>query len=358
MPVADLFSLNLVIGNLFSRLSFRQEFHIVTSTAQPLPFSFFFDLDHYRAAAQANHTQIHQLVEQTEVDDSCGPQYLPSNTLLVPKRFWPFTRDQLFELLLTNNVSLPRPAGSVLRLGQDLLTTYQFRGSHANKIYAQQQFESLARLNASLAFVVDAIEQQLPSGYLAVHVRLEHDVVAVREAERNYTNFNLLIHEYLDLVDAAFAKGLGDPHGHGQRVVYMSTGLFHDYNLEQHLNSSGHFRPNAVVRMFTAAGYTPLWSDRVLSLPTPTATPQQTSRLSKAKELFGALGAEQKALVDLFVCKKAGGFIGARKGSSFSYLIWRWREYELRIPEAQMNAIMAKEPSRGFSSWGVRRRKF
>lgn len=360
LPIANLFSLNIIVGNLFSRLSFRQDFHTLSQTAQPMPFSHFFDWDHYRDAAKANHSQINQVVQEIDVNDACGAHFLGNRTLFVPKRFWPFSRKGLFEVLDTQNVTLPRPAGSVMRLGDDLITTFQFNNpDNTPRSYLDQQFESLSRLNATLQFIYETIIQRLPSDYLAVHVRLEHDVLGTHEAEKNHTHFNLLVHGYLDEVEAVYAKGhpeTGGPIPHHQRIVYMSTGLFHNFQLHQHGNHSGHFRPNAVMRIFTAAGYTPLWSDRVLALPG--SSPEQTQRGAKARELLEALGAEQKALVDLFVCKHAGGFVGSKPfGSSFTYLIWRWREYELRIPKSEMEVIMSKEASRGFESWGIRRKR-
>lgn len=289
-----------------------------------------------------------------EVIEKCSKEFLINQALLIPKRFWPFQEKDLFELLKIDNITLPRPGGSILQLGNDLVTTYQFREPTFQLIKEYQQLEVLSKLNSTLEFIYDTIISQLPVNFLAVHIRLEQDMMSENEIGNNQTNFKELIHFYIHRVQIAFekAKDQGTPLS---PIVYMSSGLFHQitHYLDLTTHSKSHFRPREVIRAFFEAGFQPIWGENILSLPHQTSL-DASERFKKAKILLNSITAEQRALIDLFICKKANAFVGSHKGSSFTYVVIRWRQYEKSSPYKEMEQELEKEISKHFTSWGLR----
>lgn len=173
VPVALLWNVSLVVGEVYSRSSFEKAMSKYDTDWSGWPFSSFFDFDHFsRTWAKRGLLTM----ERSQYDNSCLASRCNQLTVEREPHFWP-NKDQIINRMLQlSNIPLPIPNNSVIQfdsLRPKFTGIYNFwKGGMHTKLLLLHVHRSI-RPAKHIQTVVDAVLAQLPRKLLVAHVRLE-----------------------------------------------------------------------------------------------------------------------------------------------------------------------------------------
>ena len=307
----------VVLGPMFSRLHFDQSFsgfYNIQSGRHALPFSAFFDLEHYQAYWQRHGLQVIQM----------DPNELANITLVHLPGFQKRTYSETELTLLALHHSAPSTAVEQLRVLEfvpSLVATYNFHQGAPEYIDLRMASESL-RPSPNIASAVDALITQLGQPYIAVHLRLEVDMITA-------------VPEFLEAL-AEFVNAVLVKQSEERKPVYLATGLF-----QSGMDTT---RGDIVALTFRHAGIEIQHRESI-------ARSAMADGDSSLSDLLSSMMPEQLAMVDLQMMRHAcDTILPTRKVSSFSYMVQRLRNLDAGGP-ISFDGIPAE--SLVLRNWGI-----
>lgn len=172
VPVALLWNVSLVVGEVFTRTSFENEVKKYEGWLT-LPFSAFFDWQHF------SESWVRRGIAMTEIgtfNNSCTASKIPVSVVTREPHFWPNKDLVINKMLEKSSIPMPVPKNTILQFDPvypKLTAMYNFwKGGLRNKILLLQVHRSV-RPAPHLQRIIDAILATLPDVFYAAHVRLE-----------------------------------------------------------------------------------------------------------------------------------------------------------------------------------------
>lgn len=172
VPVAILWNVSLVVGEVFTRTSFENEVKKYEGWLS-VPFSSFFDWQHFSS------TWARRGIASIEVgafNNSCTAQRIPTRVVTREPHFWPNKDLIINRMLEKSSIPIPVPKNTILQFDPvypKLTAMYNFwKGGLRNKLLLLQVHRSI-RPAPHLQRIIDAIVATLPGVFYVAHVRLE-----------------------------------------------------------------------------------------------------------------------------------------------------------------------------------------
>lgn len=361
VPIALLLKTSLVVSDMYSRKSFEDNWGDMQTNHIQLPFSAFFDLPYFSSywRAHGNLTvierqQVSGCYRRSEItiihEDPFHWNYHPLqctffNAISCLIERWK-QRDRCQEMfdcsvledLRYSNLSVPLPAHArLVQLASDIRfhNYYTFWQDDQHARLLQKVYASL-RPARPISERIESILASLGSSFIAVHLRLEGDVVPF-DAPWD-TRFMSLLSAQLEFIRSSSCYC--DSSAASRPTLYIASGLFSNSN---NTNSFLSKRAQRILTDLSSLGFT---------------------RIVTGHDFEGTrkpLYLEQHALLDLYVARRAKCFIpcymaNKEHASSFSYFVERYRQLDTtKILTMQHRRQIEKEYPQGigFSAWGV-----
>lgn len=172
VPVALLWNVSLVLGDVYSRDSFENAMGKYEGW-NSLPFSDFFDFTHFQESWAKRGLAV---IELSTFNKSCVASAYKTFTIDREPHFWPNKDLVMNKMLDLSHIPLPVPDRSVLQfdaLRPKFTAIYNFwKGGMKNKLLLLHVHRSV-RPAVHIRRVVEAVMSELPRQFLVAHVRLE-----------------------------------------------------------------------------------------------------------------------------------------------------------------------------------------
>jgi hypothetical protein len=213
--------------------------------------------------------------------------------------------------------------------------------------YLLQLFVLTFQCSFIRAIVNKILKRSLESTFIGIHLRAEQDVY------ENDASFDEALPRIIKSIKndqcffAYFDKGSIPKQILPQ--IYVASGLFTtDQTYGAKDTNSSTYRQNAVMKALKEAGLTNVVTRSNLD----ELSRQRLGSVSKKYLEKTSLYAEQHAYIDLLILQKASCFIpAAPKGSSLSYVVQRFRSFE--IGDFGGDLLVKRSPKHmDFQSWG------
>lgn len=314
-PVALLYNASLIIGDMYSRHTFKDVWPIVDSKWSKIPFSRMFNFEHFSSYWRTKYGLV--IVDRDDYKNCIG-----SYKVIPIKRepdFWPQSDAHLVSLIKNVNISsntLAKDRIYYIDAEVKFTTMFDFRDKSKQSLLV----DVMKSLQPSplIQQVVDELHRVLPRNYVAAHLRLEGDI-----APTDFMFNQLLKSTVASFVNhTCFQNYSRNDNGTfiNAPVLYLSSGIFKKsfYDSKDGKYTS---RSSALLKMFKKKGFhTIVTRDKWMRDLTHDAIPNFD--IASARKLHP----EQEALADLFVVKSSHCFIpDLVTGSSFSYIAMRLR---------------------------------
>ena len=178
VPVALLWNVSLIVGDVYSRDSFQNAMAKYEGW-NSMPFSSFFDFDHFQTTWLKRGLTV---LELAQFEKACGFEKYQSLTVTREPAFWPNKDLVINQMLEKAEISLPLPDYTVLQfdaLRPKFTAMYNYwKGGMRNKLLLLHVHRSLRPAKA-IRDVVSAVLRELPNPFFVAHVRLEGKIVCL-----------------------------------------------------------------------------------------------------------------------------------------------------------------------------------
>lgn len=172
VPVALLWNVSLIVGDVYSRDSFQNAMAKYEGW-NSLPFSSFFDFDHFQTTWIKRGVAV---LELRQFEKACGFEKYQHLTVTREPAFWPNKDLVINQMLEQSEISLPIPDHTVLQfdaLRPKFTAMYNYwKGGMRNKLLLLHVHRSL-RPAKPIRQVVSAVLRELPNAFFVAHIRLE-----------------------------------------------------------------------------------------------------------------------------------------------------------------------------------------
>lgn len=172
IPVAMLWNVSLIVGDVYSRDSFQNAMAKYEGW-NSMPFSSFFDFDHFQTTWIKRGIAV---LEISQFEKACGFEKYQSLTVTREPAFWPNKDLVINQMLEKSEISLPVSDYTVLQfdaLRPKFTAMYNFwKGGMRNKLLLLHVHRSLRPAKA-IRRVVSAVLREVPNPFLVAHIRLE-----------------------------------------------------------------------------------------------------------------------------------------------------------------------------------------
>eukprot|EP00598_Pedospumella_elongata_P011167 CAMPEP_0185016420 /NCGR_PEP_ID=MMETSP1098-20130426/100359_1 /TAXON_ID=89044 /ORGANISM="Spumella elongata, Strain CCAP 955/1" /LENGTH=405 /DNA_ID=CAMNT_0027545613 /DNA_START=240 /DNA_END=1457 /DNA_ORIENTATION=+ len=391
VPVALLWNMSLIVGDVYSRDSFQNAMAKYEGW-NSMPFSSFFDFDHFQTTWLKRGLAV---LELAQFEKACGYEKYQSLTVTREPAFWPNKDLVINQMLEKAEISLPLPDYTVLQfdaLRPKFTAMYNYwKGGMRNKLLLLHVHRSLRPAKA-IRKVVSAVLRELPNPFFVAHVRLEGDFLLHEE-----TSFEKELESALLTIDKHHCLQHLPRNAAGQIMgapgIYLASGLFNSTTSsgttkdKSEISNTGlsvhEKRALILLQRLQKMGFNEIYTregvlERVvnhinsninINPPTKPNYPMSDNNtdggvddyrlysLSEQATLLQSIRTlvpEQSALVDLTVARGCQCFISSHYASSFSYMAQRMRVMDkgqvLRYPEIGDNNF---GKSGYFKQWGV-----
>lgn len=392
IPAAKIFSMNVVVSAVYSRHSFEDHWPTPDSKWSPLPFSWFFDMEHFQrfwSQRRIDAVDIETFQNRCPVHDQPSAASGTIYNITRNPAFGAVPKATLLKMLRQSNLPTPLPSSAVYQISARIkyLTLYNF---WEDPELLLDVYRSLQPAPILRKFVV-SLQKQLDGPYIAVHLRLEpdywghntsHTLIEVDKAmwwlstapclqphrSANGSGSGVFVTVQGERRELPLFDGAQLPR------VYISSGLFGADVKEApasltasrewaHRATKGVTVAKQTQHYLKAMGLTLVNQMRLLR---PLFRHIDATQDEAAREKWGdpfkyrLLAPEQLAFIDLEMARLATCFIPAHVGSSFSYLATRMRDWdrgvtlsfdEVHGPTTRDN-IATHGICHDFSNWG------
>lgn len=388
VPAAKTFGMNLVVSSMYSRHSFDDHWPTPDSKWSSLPFSWFFDWEHFQRFWSHRHIDV---VDIETFENRCPFANRPSATadtvynITRNPVFGAVHKAKLLKMLHHANLPTPLPSSAVYQMSARIkyLTLYNFWEDPDLLLDVHNSLQPTPILRK----FVQSLQKQLDGPYLAAHLRLEPDYWG------HNTSHTLIEVDkavwWLSTAPCLQQYRIANGNGSGVFVTvqgerrelpvfdgtkmprfYISSGLFGADLKETPLPSSSRAPVHRVTRVAKQTRHYLKAMGLILvnqmSLLNPLFKHIDATEDVIAREKWGdpfkyrLLAPEQLAYIDLEMARLATCFIPAHVGSSFSYLVTRMRDWDrglkLTFDEVHGPTTRDKIETHGichdFNNWG------
>lgn len=172
VPVALLWNVSLILGDVYSRDSFQNAMSKYDGW-NSMPFSSFFDYEHFQTSWLKRGLAV---LELSQFERACGLEKYQTLTVTREPAFWPNKDLVINQMLEKSEISLPLPEHTVVQfdaLRPKFTAMYNYwKGGMRNKLLLLHVHRSV-RPAKPIRSLVNALLQELPKPFFVAHVRLE-----------------------------------------------------------------------------------------------------------------------------------------------------------------------------------------
>ena len=323
----------LVLGPMYSRKSFQHSFSPLGAVDghDVLPFSAFFDLQHYTEFWAKRGLVV---ITQEEFEQRYPLVSLEADTtFLKPLREWghgeSYTEAEVAQMAAEAKAAAQlKPSFAVdsstaaRLLDYDWTTMFRFRegrAAYADLVLAVESLKPAAQIQR----VADALLALLPPHFVALHARIEPDATAEGDVLAAVAKAVARSNEYF-----SSARGKG-----AARLVYVASGVFA-------ANAANQGRAALLLSECSTAGIELTHKELLVAQCSPALAAD-----------FAALLPEQAALLDLHIMLQARHAEVSSLSSSFSYMLVRLRQ----LKHAGVAPLIDRDTQQhlGFWAWGL-----
>lgn len=326
IPLAQLLGSNLILGEMYSRKNFEikmRQYDREKDAKIVLSFEDFFNFRWFKEFWSREKLKVYLVNDFS----SCFLYANLEKTKFIQRKKWrSATKSELLDMINLSHVSLPPEAGTIFRFKSKfkMMALYNFGSDKSDLL-----FKILDSIRPSLKVMnaIDLIMKSLPTKFIAVHLRIEADVIFY---DRNSSE--AFLHE-----DTHFLASLPTIIGtimnsiclrqfnSSSYALYIASGAFNGKGLLLSRN-----REQVMRSALKEKGFDAIYSSSDFLSASP----------------YESFHAEILAYVDLEIARRSICFIPAHVPSSFSYLAQRVRELDKGILETHIPA-----PNRRYSSF-------
>lgn len=349
VPVAILWDVNLVVGEMFSRSSFDAAPSNLENWKR-VPFSTFFDWAHFSRFWLQHGLRT---VEYHEYVRDCFYDQSTMVTIVKDPSFWPVKNSILMEMLAKSSVPFPIPPDKVLKLDDEhskftALFNY-WKGGLKHKLLLLKVHNSL-RPSPTVSRVLHALMDELPADFVCVHVRLESDYLLFKklsfDKELPAALAHIRSHKCFFRSDPWTTNSSAPAHS---PPIFVASGLFSGGVGNDTLSA----RAQSLLRGLVELGFSEVYTRQ--SLIDRVMRDVEKRSMQGVVDDFDLLP-EVGAMVDLLISRheRCKCFVDSHKSSSFSYMAQRLRQMDggqvLKYTEITPELFGVSEE---FKQWGV-----
>lgn len=348
VPVAILWDVNLVVGEMFSRSSFDAVASNLENWKR-VPFSTFFDWAHFSGFWLQHGLRT---LEYHEYLRDCLNDQSTVVTIVKDPSFWPVKNSILMEMLAKSSVPFPIPPNKVLKLDDEhskftALFNY-WKGGLKHKLLLLKVHNSL-RPSPAVSRVLHALVGELPADFVSVHVRLEADYLLFKKL-----SFNEELPAALSYIRShkCFQSDLWTSNSSAlahSLPIFVASGLFSG-GVGSTGNDASAARAQSLLRGLGELGFSEIYTRQ--SLIDRVMRDVEKRSMQDEFDLLPEVG----AMVDLLISRheRCTCFVDSHKSSSFSYMAQRLRQMDggqvLKYTEITPELFGVSEE---FKQWGV-----
>ena len=310
ISTAILLKANLVLGPLYSRLTFSDTFEdFFTKRNIELPLGSFYDFDYFLRFWRERNVSI--------VDTWGVSCFAMNDTLdLHRERFLSFSDEEIVRMAERSNINVPSRANALIRVYDaapkapfwktSLVAFYDHRNQGENQLQRLLEVHHSLTPAPAIELSVQIITSALLRNqrYIGVHVRIESDIMSFEDLTKNMnkTVNHILNHPCLFNYHALGLEGAAST------TLYLASGVFNgNFSIGETLETiyDSSRRRNAFLQALRSGGYRGRVAQKS-SLETVNA-----HRLNGEQRQQLQLYPEQLALVDLVLLKESICFVPA-----------------------------------------------
>ena len=352
VPVAILWDVNLVVGEMFSRSSFEAAASNLENWKR-VPFSTFFDWAHFSRFWLQHGLRTMEFHEYLQHNNCSFNNQSTVVTIVKDPSFWPVKNSILMEMLAKSSVPFPIPPNKVLKLDDEhskftALFNY-WKGGLKHKLLLLKVHNSL-RPSPAVSRVLHALVDELPADFVCVHVRLEADYLLFKKLSFDKELPAALAHIRSH---KCFRSDPWASNSSRSLPIFVASGLFSGgVGSTSNIYSSA-ARAQSLLRGLGELGFSEVYTrqsliDRVMR----DAGKRSIQGIVDDFDLLPEVG----AMVDLLISRheRCSCFVDSHQSSSFSYMAQRLRQMDggqvLKYTEITPELFGVSEE---FKQWGV-----
>jgi len=352
VPVALLWDVDLVVGEMFSRPSFQ----VAPSNHEGwkrVPFSTFFDWMHFSTF------WLQHGLRTVEYHEYLQDRYNTQSTMLTIVKdpsFWPVKNSILMEMLSKSSIPCPIPPDKVLKFDNEhskftALFNY-WKGGLKHKLLLLKVHNSL-KPSPAISRVLQALVDELPIGrdFMSVHVRLETDYLLFKklsfDKELPVALAHIRGHKCFRFDRSCFSNSSAST---CSLPIFVASGLFSGISKGNYAST---VRAQSLLSGLKELGFTEVYTRQSLI--------DRVMRNGTKLSMLGGVDAfnllpEVGAMVDLLISRhdRCRCFVDSHKSSSFSYMAQRLRQMDggqvIKYTEITPELFGVSEE---FKQWGV-----
>ena len=309
VPIALLLNASLIVSEMYSRHSFADSWETFVRQPIALPFSSFYDLDHFAEYWKKRNNLT--VIEMRNQERCLREQRIADITVNEARNCDPDTDCGVLQKLQNSGISLPLNSSiNFLRVAPDIMVWryYNFWQDDQHLKLLLAVHESLRPAKRIRERIISATQPfKLKNlSYWSIHFRLEPDVI--RETGSKDDDFKSILEEQRQHI--LNSKCYRDAIDRNESLpgVYASSGIF---QYSSHGNNLLYNRAVQVVKLLKELGFPAIYHGHHSTDIHP----------------------EHQALADLYIAKQADCFIpcymrNPEASSSFSYMVARFRQFD------------------------------